>query len=325
MTERSAGTGSAPSDAPGADARAEATRRAVALTAAPPPLLVVTDFDGTLAPVTTDPLGAVIEAAGRAAIRRLAAIADARPDRLVVVVLSGRLATDVAARVRVGGVRYLGNHGLEGGSLARRARAEGIAVKVEPALERYVRPAASLARSVVERLGEPEWLFLELKGPSVAFHFRQAPDADAARDRILAAIDAAEAELGGTGLVQFEGRKIVELRPQGAGGKGEAVARLLDRHRPGAAIVLGDDVSDAEAFRTVAAARGRGELEALTVGVHGAAETPAELTAAADVLVAAPRDAGRVLLALARALERERRSGVGAGAGRSSPRPSGSR
>jgi trehalose 6-phosphate phosphatase len=283
----------------------EAIRRALALVAAPPPLLVVSDFDGTLAPISTDPMGAVIEPVGRRAIRLLSRLAEQRPHRLVVVVLSGRTASDVASRVRVGGVRYMGNHGLEGGSLARRARAEGLDVRVEPALERFVEPAATLARGVAARVGSPDWLFVELKGPSVAFHFRQAPDTDAAREQILSAIDGVERETGGTGLVGFEGRKIVELRPEGAGGKGHAVARLIERHRPGAALVLGDDVSDAEAFRTIAAARNRGDIHALAVGVHGAAETPHEVVEAADLLLAAPRDAGRVLLAVARAIDGE--------------------
>jgi trehalose-phosphatase len=224
---------------------------------------------------------------------------------MAVVILSGRTAPDLAGRVRVGGVRYLGNHGLEAGVLDRRTRAERLQVQVEPALAGYVGPAAALARSVVDRLGHPDWLFVELKGPSIAFHFRQAADADAAREALLKAIDATEHETGGSGLVQFEGRKIVELRPEGAGGKGHAAARLLERIRPGGVLAFGDDVSDAEAFGAVAAARDRGELEALLVGVHGAAETPAEMIAAADAFVATPRDAGRLLAALARELERE--------------------
>ncbi|MFL5681172.1 MAG: trehalose-phosphatase [Chloroflexota bacterium] len=301
-----AGVGrSGPASVPEATPVREAIARAVALVGARLPLLVVSDFDGTLAPISTDPMGAVIEPVGRRAIRLLARLADALPERLVVVVLSGRTASDVASRVRVGGVRYMGNHGLEGGSLARRARAEGLDVRVEPALERFVGPAATLARGVADRLGGPDWLFVELKGPSVAFHFRQAPDADAAREQILRAIDGVERETGGTGLVGFEGRKIVELRPEGAGGKGHAVARLIERHRPGGALVLGDDVSDAEAFRAIRAARDRREIEALAIGVHGAAETPRDVAEAADLLLAAPRDAGRVLLAVARAIERE--------------------
>jgi trehalose 6-phosphate phosphatase len=291
---------------------AAALRRARArlpgLLAAPPPLLVVTDFDGTLAPITMDPMGARIVPVGRRAIRRLAALAERRPRRLSVVVLSGRLAADVAGRVRVGGVRYLGNHGIEGGRLARGRRAEALAVDVDDALRPWLEPSRAIAERVVERLGRPDWLFVEPKGPTVAFHFRQAADPEAAELAVIAAIDAAEAELGGTGLIKVGGRRIVELRPEGAGGKGTAVERLIERERAGAVLVLGDDVSDAEAFETVRAARERGLIAALTVGVLGAHETPPSIREHADVELAAPRDAARLLSSLAGALEREDRA-----------------
>jgi trehalose 6-phosphate phosphatase len=280
----------------------EIRRRAVDLVRARPPLLVVSDFDGTISPINPDPLGAEIVPLARRAIRRLARLAEARPDRLSVVVLSGRASLDVAGRVRVGGVRYLGNHGLETASLPRRARAEGLAVTIDPALSEFSAPTELLARGVADRLGRPDWLFVELKGPSVAFHFRQARDADAAREQVLAAIDATEREAGDTGMIRFEGRKIVELRPAGAGGKGMAMERLIARERPGAVLVMGDDVSDAEAFRVVIAARQRGELEALALGVTGANETPPDVVAAADAILASPRDAGRVLAAVASAV-----------------------
>ena len=66
-------------------------------------------------------------------------------------------------------------------------------------------------------------------------------------------------------------------------------------------------MSDAEAFEAVRSARGRGELIGLAVAVHGAAETPDAIRAAADVELATPRDAARLLSALAGALEREER------------------
>jgi trehalose 6-phosphate phosphatase len=283
----------------------EARDRALALVAARPPLLIVTDFDGTLAPISPDPMGALIEPIARRAIRRLARLAGERPARLSVVVLSGRTALDVAGRVRVGGVRYLGNHGLEGGDLARSIRAERLAVAIEPALAGLVEPATVLGDAVAAALNHPEWLFVERKGPSVAFHFRQATDPDAARLAILEAIEAAERATGGTGLAGFEGRRIIEVRPAGAGGKGAAVARLIESLRPGAVLVLGDDRSDAEAFEAVRAARERGELSGLAVAVYAGAETPPEVAAAADVELASPRDAARLLAAVAGALERE--------------------
>jgi trehalose 6-phosphate phosphatase len=289
---------------------ARARDRAVGLLAARPPLLVITDFDGTLSPIVQDPLGAVIEPLARNALRRLARLSETRPDRLAVVVLSGRTSADVAGRVRVGGVRYLGNHGLEAGVLRRHARPEGLAVRADPTLEPWVPSTAALADSVADNLGRPDWLFVELKGPSVAFHFRQAPDVDRARELVLMAIDAAEEAAGPDqlGMTRLEGRRIVELRPVGAGGKGSAVERLIEHSRPGAVLMLGDDRSDAEGFRVIVESRRRGEIDGVALAVHGARETPPEVADWADVELATTRDAAKVLAALARALEAQARS-----------------
>ena len=88
------------------------------------------------------------------------------------------------------------------------------------------------------------------------------------------------------------------------------MARLLERHRSTAALVIGDDRSDAEAFAVVARERDAGRLAAsLALGVHGARETPAELLAAANVILPEPASSAVVLRALARALEAEDRAG----------------
>jgi trehalose 6-phosphate phosphatase len=276
----------------------------VALAAARPPLLVVSDFDGTLAEISSDPMGSRIEPLARVVLRRLARLANDRPDRLRVAILSGRTAPDVASRVRVGGVAYLGNHGLEIGRLRRGRRAERLATGVDARLRPFADPARRFADAVADRLHRPDWLFIEDKGPSVTFHYREAADPAAA----AAAIDRATA--GGLvppGFVRLDGRRMVEFRPAGHGGKGAAMARLIRRHRPGAVLVLGDDRSDAEAFTVVSAARARrrAPIAGLSVAVHGAHETPAEVLAAADVLLASPRDAARLLSALATHLAAE--------------------
>jgi hypothetical protein len=82
------------------------------------------------------------------------------------------------------------------------------------------------------------------------------------------------------------------------------VERLLAQRRPGAALALGDDVSDAEAFRVLRARRARGDLRATTVAVHGARETPVDVIAAADVVLPDPHAAARLLSQLGRELER---------------------
>lgn len=270
-------------------------------------LLVVSDFDGTLAPISLDPMAVRMEPSARTALRRLARIAWRRPDRLRVAILSGRTTIDLASRVRVGRLVYLGNHGLEGGSLRRDGRAGRMSVTSDPSLAPFEPAAVEAGRAVAAALGEPAWLFVEQKGPSVAFHYRAAPDPDAAGVLVDRAVSAHLGAVTPSELERFDLRRIVELRPIGAGGKGAAVARLVAREQPDTALVLGDDRSDAEAFRAVRAAVAAGSLRAaLTVAVHAALETPRELAEGADLIVTGPRQAARVLAALATALERVR-------------------
>jgi trehalose-phosphatase len=276
------------------------------LAAPPGPLLVVADFDGTLAVGSRDPAVAIIEPHAQRGLRALARIATERPGRAHVAVLTGRVVADVAKRVRVGGVEYLGDHGLEHGTLARGGRAEQLRVVTDPAFDAHRHPAAMLADWVSAELGAPPWLFVERKGPSVAFHVRQADDVAAARAAVVAAIATVEARLGlvDHGLAHYRGRSVVDLRPATAGGKREAVERLLERHRPGAIVVLGDELSDVDAFEAVIAARGADpELAGVTIAVHRSAKAaPDELLGRADLCLGSPRDVGRLFLDLARRL-----------------------
>jgi len=300
--------GGPPSTSSGADV-AEALD---SLAAATGPLLVVADFDGTLAVGARDPSVAFIEPVAQRGLRALARVAAERPGRVHVAVLTGRVVSDVAVRVRVGGVEYLGDHGLEHGTLARGGRAEHLRVVTDPAFDAHRHPAAILAAGVAEELGSPPWLFVERKGPSVAFHVRLADDVAGARAAVVEAIAAVEARAGlrDHGLAHYRGRSVVDLRPAEAGGKREAVRRLLERHRPGAVLVLGDELSDVDAFEAVIAARrkagagtGAGALVATTVAVHGATKpAPDELLRHADLCLGSPREVGRLLLVLARRL-----------------------
>jgi trehalose 6-phosphate phosphatase len=287
---------------------ADIARSLDALVAARPPLLVVADFDGTLAIGSRDPALARVEPLAQRAMRRLAGLATTRRGRVVVAVLTGRLVTDVAARVRVGGIEYLGDHGLEHGRLPRGGRADRLVVTTDPAFDVHRDPAEALATGVADELGHPAWLFVERKGPSVAFHVRQADDVPVARAAVVEAIAAVERRLGlDHGLAHYRGRSVVDLRPRDAGGKREAVERLIERDRPGGAIALGDEMSDIDAFEALINARVDGRLEVgVTVAVHGSAKAaPDDLLARADLRIGGAHEVGRLLGSLARRLAEE--------------------
>jgi len=268
-------------------------------------LLVVCDFDGTLAEGSRDPGAAAIVPLARRALRRLAGVAAARPDRVSVVILTGRTAADVAARVRVGGILYLGDHGLQAGTFPRGRDPARIETTFRAGHESSTAPAEMLATRVPEVLGNPAWLFVERKGPSVAFHVRQAEDRVAARAAVEAAIVQVDSGSPPHDLAHYRGRLVVDLRPRDAGGKREAFEALLAELRPATVVAFGDDSSDADGFKVLQAARAAGSLDGLAVAVTGPHGMPDDVRAAADALLDAPRDVARALSALARALEGE--------------------
>ena len=277
------------------------------LVRAPAPLLAVIDFDGTLAVGSRDPGVAEIEPGARRGLRALARVGQERPGRAHVAVLTGRVVRDVVARVRVGGIEYLGDHGLERGLVPRGGRVASVRVSIDPAWDGHRDPAEALAAGVPAELGDPAWLFVERKGPSVAFHVRQADDVASARAAVIEAIAAVELRLGlAHGLAHYRGRSVVDLRPRDAGGKREAVERLIAARRPGAVVAFGDELSDVDAFEAVIAARTGATgstIVGITVAVHGVERpAPSELLAVADLSVAGPRDVGRLLAGLARRL-----------------------
>lgn len=278
--------------------------RLEALLAVEGQILIVSDFDGTLARGSGDPSAAAVEPLARRSLRRLARLAADRPGRLWTAILTGRTALDVATRIRVGGIEYLGDHGLQSGWLPRGARPASLVTTYQPGFEGHVPAAQALAAGVGGRLGHPAWLYVEVKGPSVAFHFRGASDRDAAREAVHAALRETEQEVRDHGLAHYRGRMVVDLRPIQAGGKAEAMMRLLERERPAAVVALGDDVSDADAFAVLRVARGTGAVDGLAVAVHGPHGMPDAVRDNADLHLASPHEASRLLASIARIVGR---------------------
>src|SRR5579884_1888533 len=186
--------------------------------------------------------------ASRAELRRLAA-----RYRLVACV-SGRTADDARALVGVPELVYVGEHGLE------------------------LDPAAVAWRERIRRLAARAGWPVEQKPLSAAFHYRTAPDRDAAR-RTLERI---EAEARAQGLRTRWGRLVLEVLPPVEASKRTAVLHLLEGAGLRRALYAGDDATDLDAFAA---------LDELELGVRVAvasAEGPAELRARADVVCDSP-------------------------------------
>jgi trehalose-phosphatase len=243
-----------------------------ALRADPPRTAILTDVDGTLAPIAARPEQAAVPARATELLEALNGSFG------LVGCISGRRALEARRLVGVDGIAYAGNHGLE---LLLPGDAEP---RLDPALAGQERSAAEfvgvLDAGALAALG----LRLEDKGPIQTLHWRGAGDERAAeaRAREIAA------EAGRAKLEPRWGRKVLELRPVGGGGKDAAVAALLASDGVGAAIYAGDDRTDLDAFRRLRELRDGGELtSAVCVGVISP-EAPPELAEEADLLVDGP-------------------------------------
>jgi trehalose 6-phosphate phosphatase len=138
-------------------------------------------------------------------------------------------------------------------------------------------------------------VWVEQKGLSATYHYRNASDRQGAHDRLVAEIG----DLSDEGLTLRPGRMSLELRPAGAGDKGTALAELVTRHALRGLVVLGDDVTDLDMFRAAAEARAAGRVTAAILAVGGAGETPLAVAAAADALLPDPSAVASLLSALA--------------------------
>ncbi len=218
------------------------------------------DFDGTLSPLVARPDLAVLPAAAREVLGRLA-------QRFPVVIVSGRGREDVAGRVGLPDLVYAGSHGFDiaGPGQLRLEVGEGVPERIERAAGRLRHELEDVAGVIVEP-----------KRFSVSVHFRLADAADV--PRIERAVDAALA--AEPGLRKAHGKMLFELRPDLDWDKGRALLWLLgELGLEGPDVLpfyLGDDLTDEDAFRAL---RGRG-VGILVGDVGVAAEEPRETAAA---------------------------------------------
>lgn len=198
------------------------------------PVLACFDYDGTLVPIRPTPEQAVADAATLAAVARLAAARSVR-----VAVVSGRPVEQLFTLIPVPEIWRIGLHGLV---TAPPGGTPGSAHDLGACREALA-PLRQIAAEIAAR---HPGVRVEDKGPALALHTRLASREDA----VAAGEAFRQAAAQVAGFAVMRGKEVFEARPEGAH-KGAAVTRL---RRPGETVLyLGDDVTDEDAFRELAA------------------------------------------------------------------------
>ncbi len=195
------------------------------------------DFDGTLVPIEPDPRSPRPDRVTVDILKKLASRKS-----LVTTIISGRAVEDLYSRIRVEGIIYAGNHGLE--IFGRNLHfVEATAWNRRGELERLTEELSALLQSI-------EGALVENKGLTASVHYRQAPPES------LSAIQ----EVVGTTVARYDpmflasqGRKVLEIVPATNWNKGSAVQWINDQlgGQRVLSIYAGDDSTDERAFRTL--------------------------------------------------------------------------
>ena len=230
---------------------------------------VLLDVDGVLAPIVQHPDDAHMPETTR---RPLIEVAKRYG---VVACVSGRRASDARRVVSLGSIAYLGSHGSE------ILRPGSISTEMDRELQAWTRRVQNFAREhYCDQLRRLR-VRLEDKEAIAALHWREVPDEEEAEAAIREVAEAAEK----AGFNAHWGRKVLEIRPPVRIDKGAGIVSLLRDTELAAALYVGDDTTDLDAFRGLGELVEMGSLKtALRVGVTSD-ETPPALEEAADVMV----------------------------------------
>jgi trehalose 6-phosphate phosphatase len=197
-----------------------------------PTLLIACDYDGTLAPIVSDPMKALPLRETSVALRSLAALPQTD-----VAVISGRSLRDLAALSRLPAeIHLVGSHGTEFDI--------DFALDLDPALREK---RTTLVDALHVLADSYEGMSLEKKPASVAVHYRNVDNS--VTDELLAQVAAVADDIGE--LTVRHGKMVCELLLVPTD-KGRALTTVRGNVGATAVMFLGDDVTDEDAFATLA-------------------------------------------------------------------------
>lgn len=191
-------------------------------------LFLCLDFDGTLAPIVEQPELATMPDNIRSLLTEL-------KERYPIAVISGRSLGDIRRRAGLPGLVYGGNHGAE---MENGAPGAGGRTSLEEFLAAAHQAFACLPGIQIED-----------KGLTASIHFRRVEPMFLGE--FLTSFQGIARKFAEKVRIT-EGRKVFEIRPHGAIGKGDAVEQLMEGVGRGRLpLYVGDDTSDEDAFRAV--------------------------------------------------------------------------
>jgi len=205
-------------------------------------ILYAFDFDGTLAPISSDRHAVKMSPLCREWLHKLSKLA-------ACAVVSGRALSDVTPRVNGTVPHVIGNHGIESPLVAATALNRAEAICAHWSRDMTTGMAQSLTALGVE---------VEDKRYSLTVHFRRAPDPVESSAKALMLLSRL------TPMPHLiPGKYSINVLPSGQGGKGPAALALMEHLRLTGLFYIGDEDTDETVFALT-----RGLTMGVRVGQH---------------------------------------------------------
>ncbi len=199
-------------------------------------ILLMLDFDGTLAPIRPRPKWPDFRPAPSNLLDRLGRSPD-----IILAIISGRKLAELKKLAPVRGIYYAGCHGLE---------ISGPGTKfTHPRARAAIPHLKALLKDLKKLKSKLPGTLIEDKGLSVALHFRNL----SAKHIPLMNEQIVRLKKKYPRLLCQPGRKVYDFRPDVSWGKGEAVKLLVKKlyHKKPFPVYIGDDTTDEDAFRAL--------------------------------------------------------------------------
>ena len=199
-------------------------------------ILLLADFDGTLAPIVSDPADAALPADVKRALASLQKDGNVR-----IAVVTGRALPDIVKKAPIKDAIFAANHGLEIFHKGRFILNLG---------KKFKKPLARIA-DTLSGVEDIPGAIVERKGLSTAVHYRKVRKSlHGEVKRLVGHI--CRGRLRKNGLKLLSGKMILEIRPANFWNKGKASLWIWKKFEPSFfPIFVGDDTTDEDAFRAL--------------------------------------------------------------------------
>ena len=201
-------------------------------------VLLLLDYDGTLAPIVPRPDLAELPTETRESLLELR-----HREKYIVGIVTARSLADISARVGIEELIYAGNHGLE-------IRGPDLYF-MHPQATQIADTASQVYESLQQVLAGLAGVLIEHKGFTLTVHYRQTPQ------ELVPKVKESVASILGpfleSGLLTISpSKKAMEIRPDVSWDKGTAIYNLQKGFTQASVTVyFGDDFSDEAGFATV--------------------------------------------------------------------------